>query len=304
MTEKKIPCPICKKPMCPRSSMCWNCHLKTRATNWCSDCGKPIRKNQNRCWECHKAHIAIPETVCQDCKKPLRKYGKGTRCKTCSLKHRHQQAKKWYCQDCKQPVKRRRKRCPDCHRQWLNQRGPTYKRTPETRRKTSQALKGIKPWTTGKSHSPETIIKMQDAWTEERRQTASANIRGKKNPGYIHGKKGRPWPREFNSKLRAKIRKRDHYICQLCNKPFPKRSKRIGVHHIDYDKRNNIPSNLICLCVSCHAKTNFRRSEWQRYFQALQSLREHNKFLSAKDLPANDILSLPPNPGLHMPSLH
>ena len=39
------------------------------------------------------------------------------------------------------------------------------------------------------------------------------------------------------------------------------------VHHIDYDKKNNSKKNLITLCRSCHAKTNFKRKEWQTLFE-------------------------------------
>jgi hypothetical protein len=38
------------------------------------------------------------------------------------------------------------------------------------------------------------------------------------------------------------------------------------VHHIDYDKTNNHPSNLVTLCHNCHSRTNYDRPSWRGYF--------------------------------------
>jgi hypothetical protein len=37
-------------------------------------------------------------------------------------------------------------------------------------------------------------------------------------------------------------------------------------NHIDYNKKNCNPNNLISLCNSCHSKTNFDRKYWINYF--------------------------------------
>jgi hypothetical protein len=60
--------------------------------------------------------------------------------------------------------------------------------------------------------------------------------------------------------LKKAIRERDHYVCQLCLK------NGWVVHHIDYDKKNCDPKNLITLCRKCHAKTNYNRNIWIRVF--------------------------------------
>ena len=38
-------------------------------------------------------------------------------------------------------------------------------------------------------------------------------------------------------------------------------------NHIDYDKLNCNPDNLISLCNSCHSKTNYNRNYWINYFE-------------------------------------
>jgi hypothetical protein len=42
---------------------------------------------------------------------------------------------------------------------------------------------------------------------------------------------------------------------------------KLPVHHIDYDKKNNVPLNLISLCKSCHSKTGYNRDNWIVYYQ-------------------------------------
>jgi len=87
------------------------------------------------------------------------------------------------------------------------------------------------------------------------------------NPQWIAGHTIE-YPTEWNRKLRRKIRKRDQHACQLCGE----RGK--DVHHIDYDKQNCSPQNLITLCHPCHSKTNTNRDEWMKKFQEAMSCRD------------------------------
>lgn len=81
-----------------------------------------------------------------------------------------------------------------------------------------------------------------------------------------------PYPAEWNHKLRDVIRARDNHLCQLCGSPRGKRE--LSVHHIDYQKRNLDPSNLITLCVTCHTKTNHDRSYWEALLTTYMAQRE------------------------------
>lgn len=89
--------------------------------------------------------------------------------------------------------------------------------------------------------------------------------RGKNITGYIGIIS--PYPQEFNSKLREKIRLRDNHKCQLCGTPQKESIYKLSVHHIDYDKGNIDELDLITLCRSCHNKTNTNRKFWKAYFE-------------------------------------
>jgi hypothetical protein len=83
----------------------------------------------------------------------------------------------------------------------------------------------------------------------------------KERPYYYKGIGDEVYPLEFNDKLKDRIKKRDKDQCQLCGAKWG-----LVVHHIDYNKENSSPLNLITLCLSCHAKTNFKRKWWVNIF--------------------------------------
>lgn len=73
---------------------------------------------------------------------------------------------------------------------------------------------------------------------------------GPNNASYVHGQSPPDYPKAFK-KIRPMIVGREHGLCFLC---FAK--KKLDVHHIDRDTRNNDPTNLVALCRSCHARQN------------------------------------------------
>jgi len=74
-----------------------------------------------------------------------------------------------------------------------------------------------------------------------------------------------PYTLDWTKTLKQSIRERDHYLCRICLSP--QLNKAHHVHHIDYDKKNCNPDNLITLCNSCHAKTNTNRKYWLELFK-------------------------------------
>ena len=88
-----------------------------------------------------------------------------------------------------------------------------------------------------------------------------------KHYNWQDGKSFEPYGLEFNEDLREVIRNRDRRKCQICEKTELENKTQLSVHHIDYNKKNNNPNNLISLCVNCHTKTNFGRENWINYFR-------------------------------------
>ena len=83
------------------------------------------------------------------------------------------------------------------------------------------------------------------------------------------GKSYEIYPLGWNRTYKEQIRRRDNYICQICNIPEIECTRKLHVHHIDYNKQNINDKNLISLCNSCHMKTNYKRNYWEEYFSKL-----------------------------------
>lgn len=87
------------------------------------------------------------------------------------------------------------------------------------------------------------------------------------NPNWRGGKSFEPYTSDFTEKLKEEIRNRDQRRCKICGKEekeeIKDRSKKLQIHHIDYEKSNCKKENLISLCSVCHGYTNFKREEWE-----------------------------------------
>ena len=95
----------------------------------------------------------------------------------------------------------------------------------------------------------------------ERSKKMSEAFSGEKCHFWKGGISFEPYSLDWTRTLRRAIRERDNYICQLCS--------QYGnvVHHIDYDKKNCDPKNLVTLCRKCNPKVNSHREYWKCYFK-------------------------------------
>jgi len=133
----------------------------------------------------------------------------------------------------------------------------------ETRKKISESHKGLKHGDGAKRKMSEyrTGLKL----SEETKRKMSQSRMGRERGGISHI----TYPADWTQTLKQSIRERDNYVCQECGihqDELEGWNKRLDVHHIDYDKNNCNPTNLVSLCRSCHAKTNADRDSWFNYF--------------------------------------
>lgn len=91
-------------------------------------------------------------------------------------------------------------------------------------------------------------------------------IKGEANTSWKGGISFEPYTPEFNRGLKDFIRERDIWTCQYCGKTQREIGRKLDVHHVDYDKKNCLPENLVALCRRCNIKANYNRDEWQIYF--------------------------------------
>jgi len=124
------------------------------------------------------------------------------------------------------------------------------KRSEEARRNISNGHKGLK-------------------YPEERNRKISESKKRlykdrTKNPNWQGGVSFLPYAPSFNNELKSQIRDRDNHICRLCK--VPGNGKALHVHHIDYNKKNSNPENLITLCMDCHNALQGNRETWKEVF--------------------------------------
>ena len=86
------------------------------------------------------------------------------------------------------------------------------------------------------------------------------NMSGDKHHAWKGGISCEPYCDAWADKeYKKSILERDSHRCQ--NPDCRKTTDRLTIHHIDYNKKNCSPENLITVCRSCNARANFDR-EW------------------------------------------
>lgn len=142
------------------------------------------------------------------------------------------------------------------------------KQTDEAKEKNRQAHLG-KKYAKGCKRSEQFKEKLRQAHKDGRLKPIPKKYqfsKGKLHPYWNEGSSFEPYGLEFNEDLKEVIRNRDRRKCQNCEKTELENKAKLTIHHIDYNKQNNDPKNLISLCHQCHSKTNHKRQYWFNYF--------------------------------------
>lgn len=179
------------------------------------------------------------------------------------------------CKQCNKEFKTSHKNAVNCSRSCRNKANPIIY-TPEKIVKHKLACKGI-----NKGEKNPAFGKLgKDSWTYGTKRTDTVRkhlsdikrgkYRGENNPNWRGGISNEGYPEEWTKELKVFIRKSYGFTCFICHK------NGYDVHHIDYNKKNCNPRNLVCLCHSCHMKTNHNRDFWKEYFSRLTNLKLTN----------------------------
>jgi hypothetical protein len=107
---------------------------------------------------------------------------------------------------------------------------------------------------TGRKHSKETIEKLK-----------LIARKGEDHHNWKGGISADPYcPLWLDKEFRQDINNRDNNKCQ--NPDCWNNTERMTIHHIDYNKQNCSPDNLITVCNSCNSRANFNREYWQELY--------------------------------------
>lgn len=159
-----------------------------------------------------------------------------------------------------------RKRISECN---SGENHPLYGKghTEESKKKISDSRKGKysgenHPWF-GRKHSEETKKKMSDS--------RKGKYSCENHPNWKGGITYNPYCELWNNDLKSFIKEIDNHQCM---NPYCKgKSKRLCIHHIDYDKLNCDTDNLVCVCNSCNCRANFNREYHQALYELITSYR-------------------------------
>jgi hypothetical protein len=165
--------------------------------------------------------------------------------------------------------------CKECGEPYLaqkNNKGYCSKKCSMLNNDKMCNVKGENNGFFGKHHTEETKKKISSSRKGKycgynNHNYKSSNWNKEKNPNWKGGIKKNEYTDDWTEELRKYIRHRDNNRCQnpLCeHKNFVQ-----CVHHIDGDKLNCSPSNLITLCKICHQKIHVckEKNEYKKMLQ-------------------------------------
>lgn len=173
-------------------------------------------------------------------------------------------------------------KCSKIRQRWSDskkaEKNPNYNKSPsiETLKKLSDSRKGKKRSPFSKTHKMNMSLARKgkkftkrpehSEFMKEHNPMFSIDFSGEHNPNWRGGISNNDYCSGWNT-LSAEIR--DYYkICQ--NPNCNKNESILTTHHIDYDKRNCHPNNLIALCNVCNGKANGKREYHKKFYKEIK----------------------------------
>jgi 5-methylcytosine-specific restriction endonuclease McrA len=142
-----------------------------------------------------------------------------------------------------------------------------------------ESIEKMRQSLTGKKQSPELVKRRFDARAgykhslETKIKIGGANS-GEGNGNWLGGISREPYALIWGSRLfKGTIRARDNHQCQ--NPDCRGKCDILSIHHIDYDKKNCDPKNLITLCRSCNGRANANRDFWEAGYKQIIHAKYH-----------------------------
>ena len=94
---------------------------------------------------------------------------------------------------------------------------------------------------------------------------------GPNSSAWQGGKSFEPYSTDFKTSIKERVRNRDNLTCVMCGKGEILNGRKLDAHHMDSDKMNTDPSNLVSICRSCHNKLKGRRAIELEFILATKS---------------------------------
>jgi len=132
-----------------------------------------------------------------------------------------------------------------------------FKHSDATKNKIGKSMVGNKHML-GKTHSLKTKLKLSEI-TSSKCGPQASNWRG--------GISFEPYCSDWTKEYKEYIRERDGDTC--LNPDCWCKDDVLTIHHINYDKKNCGPENLITVCRSCNSRANKDRRWHKAWYQAI-----------------------------------
>lgn len=152
-----------------------------------------------------------------------------------------------------------------------------HKLSEKTKRKISIVKIGKSPWNKGFTKEMDFRLDFERPTTFKNghslgiRFGRDKDCSGENHSNWKGGISKESYGLEWTITLKESIRERDNYECQRCGISQEKLGQALAIHHIDWNKKNMNPQNLISLCRSCHTKIHrSSNTNWQMISQLAQ----------------------------------